>query len=305
MSRFFHTGVCCLFLLIISFFFKACGYESQVPARISEQPETVVMTKVMTKVITRFEGYDIPQFQTAKAHLDYAGSLVSDSRHKAAVLKFLLSRFPESRKETGRAAMELAYLGLGDDYRLAGRKECENALAAYEKIMTLYSDFPEICAKTCWYMGWIYTDLLNDRKRGIRMYLKVRELYPKQSIKAVSPVPWLPLVSGDEGRKNPVVNRKKPFTWDSLALLEIVKNSRKTDQRFSALALLRKDYPESLPTGFALLSLLADMPVNQNLSVNQNLKDAALAYIKVNKANLRLNNDIASILSNARYPKGF
>lgn len=202
------------------------------------------------------DGYTIPVFGTASEQLNYAKSLFSSPQEKSAALKVLIDRFPKDREKQGEARLELAYMHLGDDFRLADPAACRRALAAYEAITREFADLPAVRAKAYWYMGWIYTDLLKDKKRGIALYTLLAEKYPENSFSRISPVPWLRLIFPNPQKKPYTADDEHTHSWGGLALLEIVRNSDNGRERMAAFEKLWREHRGSLITGYALKEML-------------------------------------------------
>ncbi len=236
-------------------------------------------------VVTR-DGFDIPVFETASDQLNYARSLFSSPNEKFAALKVLIDGFPQDREKRGEARLELAYLYLGDDFRLAGRAECERALAAYESIARDYGDLPSVATKAYWYMAWIYTDLLSDKKRGITLYSILAENYPENSFSRISPVPWLDLIFPGPRTKPYTAEDRYVHSWASLALLEIIRNTDDEIMKKSAFKKLWREHGNSLATGYALREML------RQASSPDDFAGEIKAYIKINTVNPELNRDL-------------
>ncbi len=237
-------------------------------------------------------GYDIPVFATASGQLNYARTLVSKPAEKSAALEVLIDRFPGDREKTGEARLELAYMLLGYDFRLADQTACNKALYAYKDIAREFKDTPSVFTKAHWYMGWIHTDLLNDKHQGVALYLTLAEQYPEYSFSRISPVPWLELIFPHPNTKPYTAEDKQFHFWADLALLEIVKNADDDEKRMAAFNKLWEMHPESLAAGYALKEILQHSPSPQKMAHVVN------AYIQLNKANPELNRDLELLISN-------
>ena len=236
-------------------------------------------------------GFTIPVFATATEQLSYARSLAVDAEEKSAALNLIFSRFANDRQQQGEARLELAYLYLGKDFRLADERACLQALAAYEATAREFSDLPAVRAKAYWYMAWIYTDLLHDRQKGLALYSLLAEKYPEDSFSRIAPVPWLKLVFPDPDVKPYTADDETTHSWAGLALLEMVRNADRADMRMKAFEKLWAAHRHSLTTGYALKEVLRYPPATANLH------RIVEEYITGNTINPQLNNDLLTGLA--------
>jgi tetratricopeptide (TPR) repeat protein len=273
---------CHLLLVFIVLCWVGCD------SRLETQP--VAPDKKVGTIL--FEGFAIPNFPSASEQLAYAKTRVANPLEKVAALKFVIKHFPYELELSARAKMELAYLEMGVDFRLAKAETYHLTLSKYEKIIHDYGQLKGICAQAYWYMGWIYTDLLQDTAKGISMYRQVAENYPNEKRIAESTVPWLTLVYPDTPRKKTLeIYDRQTYSWAELALLEIVRNSPYIEERHEAFMQLWSRDPVSLSTGHALLALLkSEIPDNQIAAISR-------AYILHNTPNTELDEDIRWALS--------
>ncbi len=236
-------------------------------------------------------GFSVPVFATADEQLSYAKSLSANPREKSAALNLVIGRFPNDRRHIGETRLELAYLFLGSDYRLADVRACERALAAYEAIAGEFSDLPAIRAKAYWYMAWIYTDLLEDRPRGLTLYALLAEKFPEDSFSRIAPVPWLKLVFPNPEIKPYTADDRRTHSWAGLALLEIVRNAPDRHTQQQAFETLWLEHRHSLTTGYALKSLLDNQPPDERMA------SIVTEYINGNTTNSALNSDLLASLT--------
>lgn len=237
------------------------------------------------------DGFRLPLFDSAVEQLNYAKSLLANAREKTAALRLLIDRFPTDRVSIGEARLELAYLMLGEDYRLAPPESCRAALAAYETIVDEFRDIPAVQVKAYWYMGWIHTDLLKETEKGLAFYTDLAANYPEDHFSRISPVPWLKLIFPDPNIKPYTIDDEFIHSWAGLALLEIVRNADSEARRIEAFELLWQTHRESLTTGFALKELLQRSPPAPQVA------SRAEAYIQSNRINHELNQDLRSALA--------
>ena len=242
-------------------------------------------------VAVSISGFAIPVFATADEQLSYAKSLSSNPQEKSAALNLVMGRFPNDRRQIGETRLELAYLYLGRDYRMAATPDCERALAAYEAIAREFSDLPAIQAKAYWYMAWIFTDLLEDRPSGLALYALLAEKHPEDSFSRISPVPWLKLVFPNPETKPYTADDRRTHSWAGLALLEIVRNAPDRHTQEQAFDKLWREHRHSLTTGYALKAVLESQPPDEKMA------SIAAEYIKGNTSNSALNSDLLASLN--------
>ncbi len=206
------------------------------------------------------KGYTIPLFSSPEEQLRYAKRWFSDPKEKKAALETLIENFTGDIGVRAEAELELAYLALGADYRFASRRECGLAIDHYKKVMERYSDMPGIRAKAIWYIGWIFSDLLNDRQQAAVYYQKVVDEYPKVTLSIKPPVPWVSLVLPQIEDRPKAVYARRNYYWASIALLELVRIHDDETKKWSAFEMLYSDYRSSLATEYAIRDLLKGSP---------------------------------------------
>ena len=207
----------------------------------SAKPEVVVCN-----------GREILRFDTPEEQLRYARGWLADPAEKRAALTVLLDHFDEPVAIRAQAELELAYLELGSDYRTAGRKACEKAIAQYNRIIKYYTGHPSVCAKAHWHLGWIYADLLRRPEQGLVHYRIITARYADAQMRLEPPVPWVSLVLPQITEKTPAVYERPTYAWAAMALLEIVRHSRDTTERVRALETVMVSHGESLAAAYAL-----------------------------------------------------
>jgi len=251
-------------------------------------PDTTIEPPVppVAPAATVVAGYAILVFESPEAQFNYAKSLFADPREKAAALNLIFSRFPHDRRHQGEARLELAYLHLGNDFRLVNADACARALAAYESIAREFADLPAVRSKAYWYMAWIYTDLLNDKPKGLALYSLLAEKYPQDRFSRIYPVPWLKLVFPDPEVRPYTADDEHTHSWAGLALLEIVRHAEDPSMRRQALEKLWAEHRRSLTTGYALKAVL-DSPIEF-----PHLSDRVAEYVTGNTVNSELNRDL-------------
>jgi hypothetical protein len=273
-----------LALLIIFPFLNACREETHHDS-FREEKEPVLI---------RCNEFLIPLFDTPTEQFDYAVSLFQDRQRQKAALTILINHFPEAKTIKGEAELELAYMMLGNDFRLAEEKDCRRAITRYQRILSEYADIPSICAKALWNIAWIHTDLLHEKEQGMTSYWRVVKKYPQETFSRVSPVPWIRLIFRKPlHAAHPAVHDRK-IRWASLSLLEIVRNSDRAAEKRAAFETLYENYRTSPSYGYALLEMLAS-----GQSCNH-FEGLVQEYIQNNTANCRLNADLQLALDNRR-----
>lgn len=206
-----------------------------------------------------FHGYEIPKFPTAQDQLNYARSGFPDVNEKRAALNFIAELFPGERRVCGNAALNLAYMNFGSDYRFALQLDYHSAVKDYLKIISDFQDQPEVLVKANWYLGWIYCDLLDDVASGLKYYWKIVDAYPDREMGISSPVPWVSLVYNQPVNDRLPENQKQTqCRWADLSLLEIVRHTSDSRESLQAFERLWGEYRDSLTTGFAIKLLLED-----------------------------------------------
>lgn len=187
------------------------------------------------------DGRQVPVFATAEEQLSYARSTFDEAEEKAAALKAVERIHPSAREQAAMAALELAFLALGDDYRLADKNQYLLARNNYLGVLEKYPDLPAIAAKALWYLGWIACDLEADRQQGITWYQRLITLYPNEKLSIVAPVPWLTIRPADPDLQQHAAYPKTVLTWADIAQLEIIRHAASRDQAWQSF--------ESIQTG--------------------------------------------------------
>jgi len=232
------------------------------------------------------DGIAVPVFETSAEQLNYTRSWFADRAEKRAALQAFLQLFPEKEQSCGMAALDLAYLELGGDYRLSREHEGLTAIKAYTDIAADYEDIPQVSAKAYWYIGWIYADLLGKRQKGIEYYRLVAEKFPEERVLLLLPTPWVGIISTGVGAMDTAPHAPPRNTWAALALMEILRNSEDEDLAWSAFVRLWRQYRHSSATGFGLLLIL-----ERRIRIDRSLKMAE-EYLKMDTFNVHIQGDI-------------
>ncbi len=233
-----------------------------------------------------FQGFNIPQFPTAQGQLNYAKSGFPSLEEKKAAFNVLFHMFPEAKAECGSAALYIAYMNLGHDYRFAEKQDYTNAVKAYHDVIKKFEEYPQVIVKAYWYLGWIHCDLLQNKKKGIPYFWHIVETYPDIKTGISSPVPWVSLVYPMTIKGSLPPRDKTKKQWASLALLEIIRHASGKAEVYKAFDLLWKNYQKSIPTGLAIKLLL------KNETTAQKAFPYIEPYLALNIANIYLAREI-------------
>jgi Tetratricopeptide repeat len=225
----------------------------------TDQPAGTKGTSASLKTIAG-DGNAIEHFTAPEQQLQYTRTWLTDPAEKKAALESLIQRFPEAKTVRAEAELDLAYLALGLDYRFADSAACLDAIGKYQHIAAHNSDLPQVCAKAHWYMGWIYADLLNDKRQAIAHYQTIVEQYPDATLSIKPPVPWVGVVLPQAIKRPKAVYEYPTYKWSSIALLEIIRNSDKDDEKLNAFEKLWSHDRASLAMGYAFRALVYDSP---------------------------------------------
>lgn len=200
--------------------------------------------------------FQIPVFTTPEEQFGYTRSWFAAKEMKHATLKAFLHLYPEEREKSGLIALDLAYLKLGSDYRFAPENLVVAALSSYRAIVEEFGDYSAIAAKALWYTGWIYTNLLHDRKNGFAAYRRVISEYPREPISRLPTPPWLSLTFAQEKAQSNSSTTTRDSHWAALALLEIIKHAEDAESGWQAFRKLWQEYPDDIATGIGLRVVL-------------------------------------------------
>lgn len=187
----------------------------------------------------------IPELATAAEQLSYALSRFTDQKEQRAALKAVATLHPKDRRATGLAALELAYLELGEDYRLAGPGQKERARQYYQRILAEYPEPAEVAARARWYLGWLATELEADAASGLEHYLALINRFPQERLSLPEPAPWLTIDLIDDSDIQRSAPPQLTVTWADLARLEILRHS--ADRQLTRQHFLTLTGPGSMP----------------------------------------------------------
>lgn len=251
-------------------------------------PPLITARKILPS--TLINGFQVPVFPSPDEQLNYTQSWFDSQDEKKAALLAVTLLFPDAREQRGAAALDLSSLRLGQDYRLAAPAACLEAIQNYREIIEEFQDRPEICAKACWYMGWIFCDLLKDKKKGIEMYQIVVSRYPEIKMDMAPAIPWITIVAPADYTDMQSRYTTNQF-WADIALVEIIRHAEEIHTVRKAFSLLWTDHRNSLNIGIALRVLL------QRQDLRQEVIPFAQEYLLEKTTNPPLQNDIRSALA--------
>jgi len=257
----------------------------------NEPPHESFQKQRMEPETITYNGYSILFYSTPEEQLRYAQEWSSDSQERRAALEVLIQRFPESKSVRAEAELELAYLALGTDHRFADEAACKQALEKYRQIIARYSNLAAVCAKAHWYMGWIHSDLLGQKRIAIEHYQTIAQRYDEARLNLEPPVPWVSLVLPQTKNETPAVYERPTYRWGSIALLEIIRNSTHEEEKWQAFQTLWLDYNDSLATGYALRALLHGPP-----SLSEKVAGYAQTHLQAKLLSRPLAEDIQTAL---------
>lgn len=241
------------------------------------------------------DGRNVPVFTTPEEQLTYARSSFDEAPDKTAALKALELLHPKAHHHAAQAALELAFLELGDDYRLADSDQYTLAKIDYLELLAKYSDFPAIAAKALWYLGWISCDLQNDHQQGIAYYQRLITLYPHEILSFLAPAPWLTIHPAAPDQKQPAAYPKAVLTWADIAHLEIIRNSSARDQAWQSFAAIQQAGGDEIFKASALKILV------ERHGFEPKSEELTRAYLAQQGADAGLSNDLLLALSAYRH----
>jgi len=245
----------CLWLMVLIGWISACS-----PAPESQEVPSPTASKLQVQ-----NDFALPELATAQAQLAVALSRINSPRQQEAALKQVIQQHGRQRPVVAQARLALAYLSLGGDYRLAGPETCRAAIAAYRDIAREFGDLAAVGAKANWYVGWIATDLLGDVDTGMAAYWRVADQFAGIAHLLAPTAPWVTLVQAVMGTGPDNDQRAVHPPLSDIALLEIVRNSPRSDERQAALDRLASSAPAGRVTGYALRSLLGRTQVPESI----------------------------------------
>jgi len=238
------------------------------------------------------DGIKIPRFSSAAGQLNHAASGFRNKKEKRAALRAVTTLFPQNLLEGGHAALGLAFLHLEPDYRFAKPIDIRKSVNDFQTVLKEYAPFPDVQAKAHWYLGWIYTVLDGEPKKGLQHFWTIVKDFPEVPVNLSLPVPWVNLVYSDlQTDASPLPIR--PKFWSQIALLEIVRHGSRAEA-IEAFNILYNRFFPSIETGFALKSMLA------NPGLASHVLYRVSAYLARQTTNPYLVRDIAALAKENR-----
>lgn len=265
----FVSLACPAFLIVLLFLCTACDTGPRQQQQADGAPSYLEIDTIR-----------IPIFSTSEEQFNYTLSWFAERTKKRAALQAYRQLYPEQKRNCGLAALDLAYLQLGSDYRFAHEKAYFAALASYNSILEEFVDYPQIMAKALWYIGWISMDLLYDRKRGLEAYRQVVREYPREPVSLLPPAPWVSIIYPQDDLENAAAAMPSGRSWAALALVEIIKHTEDAETGWQAFLRLWQEYPEDIATGFGLRVVLRrQYHVDEVLPMARRFMDSNLSNI--------------------------
>ena len=234
------------------------------------------------------DGFDIPRLETANEQLAFARASIDNRLQKIAAFKAVTQFFPQAESQKGFAALEIAYLQLGDDYRLARPEECKYAAEQYLHIAQQYEELPEIAAKALWYHGWILSDLLQEIPAGTQSYYDLIQRYSDEKISVLPPAPWTTMNLDEETRTHQPYLAKTAVTWGEMAYLELIRNTSAAELAFQYYVDLRTSSPHSALLLLAKNLLVKKEDITETQKAALSLQMSALETTQDEKYKTRL-----------------
>ncbi|MBU1566485.1 MAG: hypothetical protein KJ630_12770 [Proteobacteria bacterium] len=235
-----------LSLLLVLLLLVACRSDAEHNQRTDRQPHFLDINT-----------FRIPVLATPEDQLSYARADFEEIEEKSAALQAIKVVHPISRLHAAMADLDLAYLQLGADYRLANDRQCAQAREKYLAILQDYSDYPDIVAKSLWYLGWIACDLCHDKHQGLTYFKEIIDKYHQEIVNFLHPAPWLTIRPTDDGKKHRPSYPKSALTWAAIAHLEIIRHTASQEEAWHSFSAIAEKYGNDDFKGLALKTLIA------------------------------------------------
>ncbi len=200
--------------------------------------------------------FRVPVLATPEDQLAYARGTFEEKEEKSAALQAIRTMHPTARLHIAMADLELAYLQLGADYRLADESLSAQAMEKYLAVLHNYPEFPEIAAKSLWYLGWIACDLRQNIDEGLKYFQKIIDMYPEEILNFLSPAPWLTIRPTNESKEHPPYYPKSALSWAAIAHLEIIRHTASQKKAWHSFSAIREKHGNDGFTGLALKTLI-------------------------------------------------
>lgn len=244
------------------------------------------------------DGYSIPHLTSPQEQLAYANSSLGDGKKRTAALQAVEIFYPADKRHCGLAAIELAYSLLGEDYRLAGQEQYKLTHKQYLLIVEMFSDIDDVSSKALWYLGWISTELLQDKEAGLKFYQAITAITPSPRLTFADPAPWLSILPGKSSNTHEQFLTKSHITWADLAHLEIIRNAANMSLTTTSLTNLYEKYPTGLITGLGIKIKLTHQ------GIDTETETIAAKYLSHGPPHNRVKQDILALQHNQQPLKG-
>ncbi|MCP4672533.1 MAG: hypothetical protein GY857_14660, partial [Desulfobacula sp.] len=143
-----------------------------------------------------------------------------------------------------------------------------------------------ILIKANWYLGWIYCDLLNQKKTGLAYYWYIVKTWPELQMGISSPVPWVSLVYPSAEKGEPSESSRRQMHWAGISLLEIIRHTNDKNEALKAFDILWEKKKKTIVTGLALNLML------KKSELAADVKAFVKPYLNLNIANTHLSKQI-------------
>lgn len=267
-------------LLCALFLFVACRSAADSEKTPDQTPHFLII-----------DTFRVPVLSTPLDQLTYALTTILEIEEKAAALRAIKIMHPTAGKIVALADLELAYLQLGTDYRLADTRQCTMAKEKYLAILSDYADYPEVAAKSLWYLGWITCDLLHQKVEGLEFYRKIVDNHPNEIVNFSTPAPWLTIFPANIRTGSPPSAPRPVLSWAAMAHLEILRNSANSEEALRSFSAITEKHGRDTFTGLALKALLIAHGSTGDVAPQ------VRKYLGDNTADKTLNDDLFLVLT--------
>lgn len=269
-----------LSLLLVLFLLAACQSVAD-PEQRTDRPQHFLV----------IDTFRIPVLATPEDQLAYARATFEEIEEKSAALQAIKVMHPTARLHAATAELELAYLKLGADYRLADDRRSALAMERYLAIFREYAGIPAIAAKSLWYLGWIACDLRRNKDEGLEYFQEIVDKYPQEILSFLPPAPWLTIRPTDESKEHQPYYPKSALSWAAIAHLEIIRHTTSDEEAWRSFSAIGEKHGNDGFTGLALKTLIA----THGFSGRAQLQVGK--YLAENSADQALKNDLLLALA--------
>ncbi len=166
------------------------------------------------------------------------------------------------------------------------------AVSGYLAVFREYADFPEIAAKSLWYLGWISCDLLHKKDEGLEYFQKIVDRYPEEILNFLPPAPWLTIRPSEENQEHPPYYPKSALSWAAIAHLEIIRHTASHEEAWRSFSAIDEKHGNDSFTGLALKTLITTHGFDKRAELQ------VRKYLADNSADQALRDDLLLALAN-------